>query len=437
MSSNTDFTVCNVADQTAPVKRHADAPIVQMQIDSRLMGGRVKRSGQNIPRGAVQMTGDKNSLRAKRQLGFTLVELLTVIAIIGVLVGLLLPAVQAAREAMRRTQCANNMRQIGLGLHNYHSSFGMFPHSSTSAAGSGSDCQSGLYSWLSQLLPQIEQPALYDQIDFRMGMVSQCNLNSATSHRSVWILANHPNARAAATLVPTFICPSDSLVRNEDLGSASPAPGSYAGNVGWPMKSSLPGQAPIAKHNGFLGLVNPRNPIGWHQADIRSQDITDGLSNTAAVSERLMQTLTPTQSAWGWQNYDITSATPKSLLSYCGATTGRTRDLAAWINFCDAVDDPDPVFSKPHGRAWISGWTLAANTYMHVYPPGINSRNCHLYGGEHTGENIVTASSRHAAGANTLMGDGRVTFTSSSIDRQIWWAIGSRNGGEVEQLSVP
>jgi hypothetical protein len=181
-----------------------------------------------------------------------------------------------------------------------------------------------------------------------------------------------------------------------------------------------------------MGLVNPRMEIAWHERYIRHQSFTDGLSNTTAVSERMMQTLVPAQTAWGWEYYEITPTTPEALLSYCGATTNRTRDLSRWIQFCDGVSSPDPVYSKPHGRAWISGWTLAANTYMHVYPP--NRRNCHLYGGEHTGENIVTASSRHAGGAQTVMGDGRVVFQSNSVDRVVWWSIGSRNGGEIVEI---
>jgi hypothetical protein len=282
------------------------------------------------------------------------------------------------------------------------------------------------------LLPHIEQNPLFESIDFEIGLTSECNLPSASSHRSIRIDLSHPNAAAASTAIPTFLCPSDFFIQNDVGGTARPAPGSYAANIGWPMRSSIPGQAPISEHNGFMGLANPRMEISWHEQYVRHQSFTDGLSNTTAVSERLMQTLTPTRTAWGWEYYEITPNTNEALLSYCGATTNRARDLERWIQFCDGVSTPDPVYSKPHGRAWISGWTLAANTYMHVYPP--NKRNCHLYGGEHTGENIVTASSRHLGGAQSVMGDGRVVFHSNSIDRIVWWSIGSRNGGEVVEV---
>lgn len=372
-------------------------------------------------------------IKREKQRGFTLVELLVSIAIIGVLVGLLLPAVQAAREAARRMQCGNNLKQIGLGLHNYHSSFRQFPFTSTSVQGSATVCQSGLLSWLTMILPQVEQGPLFESINFSFGLAGNCNLPSASSHRTVRIDASHPNAAAAATVVSLYICPSDSLTQNADAGTAPPAPGSYAANIGWPIGSSWPGSSNhVSQHNGFMGLNNPRTGVNWHVRDIRDRDFTDGLSNTAAVTERLMQTLTPTVTAWGWETYEIGPSTPQALLSYCGGSTNRFRDLDRWINYCSSVSVPDPTYSKPHGRAWISGWTLAANTYMHVFPPG--GRNCHLYGGENTGENIVTASSRHPGGVHTLMGDGRVVFVSNSIDREIWWAIGSRDGGEVMEL---
>lgn len=376
----------------------------------------------------------KATVPLRRQRAFTLVELLVVIAIIGVLVGLLLPAVQAAREAARRMQCANNLKQIGLGLHNYHSVFGIFPMTSTSAVGNGVGCQNGFFSWLAMILPQMEQNPVFESIDFRRGMSNHCSASGATDFTLVRINSNHPNASAAATLISTYICPSDLTSISTDAGDAPPAPGSYAANIGWPMGSFIPGtsSAGITRHNGFLGLQNQQRLVPWHIDRIASRDITDGLSNTAAVSERLIQTLVPTRTFFGTEFYVQTPSTPAGLLSYCGGAAGGSRDLGRWITYCRGVSAPDPAYSKPHGRAWISGWTLAANTYMHVFPPG--ERNCHLYGGEDTGENIVTPGSRHPGGMHTLMGDGRVVFVTESIDRNIWWAVGSRDGGEVAEL---
>ena len=366
--------------------------------------------------------------------GFTLVELLVVIAIIGVLVSLLLPAVQAARESARRMNCANNLKQIGLGLHNYHSVYKTFPFQSTSAAPGPNGCQNGFYSWMAMILPQIEQGPLYEAIDWRVGMSDRCSQSSSGAYRSVTISATHPNAGPASTIVDTYLCPSDFLTTSHDLGSAAPAPGSYAANVGWPMGASIPGVGgPIQRHNGFLALRNFKRRIAWHAETVSERDITDGLTHTAAVSERLMHTMSPTLSPFGFEYYDVGPARrSEAMLSYCGGSTGGSRTLDRWITFCEGVTLADPTYSKPHGRAWISGWTFAANTYMHVLPP--NQRNCHLYGGEPTGENLVTASSRHVGGSQTLMADGRVTFIPESVDRQVWWAMGSRDGGEITEV---
>lgn len=370
---------------------------------------------------------DQPSNRQRTDSGFTLVELLVVIAIIAILVGLLLPAVQAAREAARRIQCANNLKQLGLALHNYHDAFGVLPITTTAGAASGTGCQNGFYSWLAMILPQVEQPNLHQSIDFRVGMSDRCDGTFA----GLTVSANHPNAAAAATIVSTYLCPSDSYTITDAMGSALLAPGSYAGNVGWPLGSSIPGIGqPITRHNGFLGLANPRGRVNWHVSNVNFADIRDGLSNTAAVSERVINNVEATADPFGGTQYSSIRSLHPSMLSYCGGSAGQSRTLERWISYCGSVQLPDPNYSRPHGRGWITGWTLASNTYMHVFPP--NQRNCHLYGGEHDGMNIVTASSRHPGGNQVLMGDGRVTFVNTTIDRIVWWAVGSRDGAEAQ-----
>ncbi len=351
--------------------------------------------------------------------GFTLIELLVVITIIGVLIALLLPAVQSAREAARRLQCANNLKQIGLALHNYHTRHNVFPPNIVGAASSGS----GFYSWLALILPDMEQMNLDNSINFNVSMMDTSGQTSSSDYEGLMISSTHVNAKAAATTVATYLCPSMDFRRNEVMGTAYPAPGSYAANLGWPRGSKgISGElTPLEHHNGFMGVINP-NPNGadtWQRGSVSVADITDGLSNTAAVAERLITSAT---------NYADLGGVPESLRSYCGGS-GVELSLPKYCKYCNSVAFPDPAYSIYQGRAWISGWVLVANTYMQVMP--INHRNCHVHGGEDDGNNIVTPSSDHPGGINVLMGDGAVHFIQESIDMKTWWGLGSRNGGEA------
>ncbi len=375
------------------------------------------------------MTGNPMFTKSyRKRLGFTLVELLVVIAIIGVLVGLLLPAVQAAREAARRMQCANNLKQLGLGVLNYESAIGAFPLTTTGPSRMNPQLGSGFVSWLAMILPQIEQGSLYNSIDFNRAFADDKSFAVSGDYTELTISQSHPNARAAATAVSTFLCPSDSVEQTSTLGTARPAPGSYAGNVGWIRGSTGEdgSTSPLRIANGAMPIVNPAQPDSWQVAKIKLRDFTDGTSNTTLSAERLINNAVKVNGAFG---VSMQGALKEATTSFCAGGGTSNRAIGDWVTYCNGVSVPDPSYSLPHGKSWISGWTLAANLYMHVMP--INARNCHIYGGEDDGTNMVTASSNHVGGAQLCFVDGHVQFVSQNIDNRVWWAIGSRNGGEV------
>jgi prepilin-type N-terminal cleavage/methylation domain-containing protein/prepilin-type processing-associated H-X9-DG protein len=353
--------------------------------------------------------------------GFTLVELLVVIAIIGVLVGLLLPAVQMAREAARRMQCANNEKQIALAVLNYENAFRVLPPTYT---GNSPTRGGGFYSWLAMILPHMEQQSLFESIDFRISM-NDAYTGQDPDYLRVFIDSSNPNSTAASTRVSSFLCPSDTATVTAFISPKGTAPGSYAGNVGWIARTTGFGgsNTSLLAANGSMPFSNPRLSDSWFVPKIGMRDFIDGTSTTALSSERLINNDIPFNGPFGLQMPRGSDAT----MSYCGGG-GSSRSLDRWIPYCNGVSTPDPTYSAPHGKAWISGHTLAANLYMHVMPP--NSRNCHIYGGEDRGNNMVSASSRHPGGINVAFVDGHISFVSKSIDHRSWWAIGSRNGAE-------
>lgn len=222
------------------------------------------------------MSAKRTLLRHKpaRFQAFTLVELLVVIAIIGILVGLLLPAVQAAREAARRIQCTNNLKQIGLALHNYESAHGKFPPGFISRVtgpwpGGGNDPVPEVgpgWSFFSMILPQIEQDNLHGTIDFRLP------------------ITNPVNQMARSTSVSAYQCPSDTWndpvsVWPNSLGISNLAHTSYVGCLGGGDPANAPGYTAQYEQTPFNGMFH-RNVA------IRHADITDGTSNTIGLGER-------------------------------------------------------------------------------------------------------------------------------------------------------
>ncbi len=214
-------------------------------------------------------------MRPHRQ-GFTLIELLVVLAIIGVLIALILPAVQAAREAARRMHCANNLKQIGLALHNYHDSLGAFPPGYISRPGTDGDNTGPGWGWAAMILPQLEQPAIFNSVNFGLGIEDPSNRTARVSR------------------IGTFACPSDASFRSpftvvDDMATATTAGNpicdvagsNYVGSFGTGDPSDIPGQ------DAGEGLL-------FRNLSIRIADITDGTSQTFAVGERSHNLSRPT-----------------------------------------------------------------------------------------------------------------------------------------------
>ena len=194
--------------------------------------------------------------------GFTLVELLVVISIIGVLVGLLLPAVQQARKAARRMQCQNNLKQIGLAIQNYHGVFRRFPSGYISNVDStGNDIGPG-WGWGSAVLPQLEQVPLYNQIDFKLKIESPINSNSRLQK------------------LPSFMCPSDNSPDRWQVAMRSLSTGTFISNIC---------EAAPANYVGVFGTFEPGvdgDGVFFRNSKIGIQSLTDGTSSTLMVGER-------------------------------------------------------------------------------------------------------------------------------------------------------
>ena len=238
----------------------------------------------------------------------------------------------------------------------------------------------------------------------------------------------HPNAVAAGTEVPLFLCPSDSPSENSLLGSASPASSNYAGNIGWPsFASGFTGERALVREengdlkgrfNGIIALENPAEPVAWHgNSKSGFAQILDGASNTAMVSERLIQTFNnPSQ---------LRSGDPR--LTSQHIVPSQAEPLATIAFRILNASDPHAVESAFTGRSWSSGFTLTAPTFVHILPP--NSQLGHFSDSITEGDFLVTPSSNHTGGVNLARADGSVAFISDDIEDEVWWALGARDDG--------
>ncbi len=218
--------------------------------------------------------------------GFTLIELLVVITIIGVLAGLMLPAVQAAREAARRAQCASNLKQLALAAHNYQDAHGTFPSCLylPQAYAVGRRAWNNA-SWLVLMLPQLEQQPLHNAVNFSV-MWGSTPILPAVPPGWAPMYYGEQNATVRTTMIDAFACPSDTSQHADEIRNLLAVGTSYIGNVGsncLDPSSGFPCQAPA------LGDVTGANGIYWRQGSyVSDAQVLDGLSNTFMIGEQVM-----------------------------------------------------------------------------------------------------------------------------------------------------
>jgi prepilin-type N-terminal cleavage/methylation domain-containing protein/prepilin-type processing-associated H-X9-DG protein len=327
--------------------------------------------------------------------GFTLIELLVVIAIIAVLIALLLPAVQAAREAARRIQCVNNLKQLGLAIQNYHDVNGALPPTALNSSATVTPD----FALKARLLPFFEQTPAYNALN--MGYL----YNAA------------PNFTVRILQVNAFLCPSDTNIPNgtTTVGNMTGQPGyhSYPNNIGT-----------FARNNGVM-YDGPTYELNANFGGVVSlASITDGTSNTAIFSEFVRGR--DIAAADGiFQIYKDTkdpSSTPAPLLQL--VTDCLSVPLVSQGNALTTSDE----WQK--GADWLNQNCGKGGGYSHIMPP--NSRSCYFSDTNASKTyTMVGASSYHPGGANVAMLDGSVKFVKNSVSLPTWWAIATKAGGEV------
>jgi prepilin-type N-terminal cleavage/methylation domain-containing protein/prepilin-type processing-associated H-X9-DG protein len=362
--------------------------------------------------------GRRGVSRAQRPAaGFTLIELLVVIAIIAVLIALLLPAVQSAREAARRAQCTNNLKQIGLALHNYHQGVGSFPLGASEYKVSTNANRNNNFQWDNwschvMILPYMEQVAMYNSCNFMVGNNEGINF---------WI-----NSTVTLSRIQGYLCPSDPYA-----GQGPP----NIGNVNSSNDNSYVGSQGTTTMTPQVNSATGSTGLFFYYVSYGIQSITDGTSNTVAFSEALVGK----PNATGNDTYRGNSVmnVPAILqANFYDANQNQPAVMTA-LSACNAAFMGPAANGQNNGWRGIY-WEVGANgmTWFNtIVPP--NSKqypwgDCRDQGGGWPDEStFATASSYHPGGVNTMMADGSVRFIKDSVGMPIWWALGTKGNNEV------
>jgi prepilin-type N-terminal cleavage/methylation domain-containing protein/prepilin-type processing-associated H-X9-DG protein len=314
---------------------------------------------------------DRSARRA-----FTLIEVLVVIGIISILIGLTLPAVQSVREAARRAQCLNNLKQLSLAMVAYESSWSAFPPSATVFGVPGGGIANISPHCL--LLPYLELGNLYNSVNFRLNSLYLDNRDPG-------------NSTAMATSVSSFLCPTDGGGWGASTGCVN-----YRGNHGL---CDYCGE----QNHGTFGWARPIGPAS----------ITDGLSNTLAFSEKLIGTGQPVNynPARDWVQW---IESPPS-------------DAGGWLSLCGSLTNHQ-LARGDAGRSWLLSGGIYSLFYVSA-PPNSTVPDCGIRVA--AGSGIFAARSLHPGGVNASFVDGSARFVASTISRDVWRAMGTRDGGEM------
>ncbi|APW61845.1 DUF1559 domain-containing protein [Paludisphaera borealis] len=352
-------------------------------------------------------------MRGRLRRGFTLIELLVVIAIIAVLIALLLPAVQSAREAARRSQCVNNLKQIGLAVHNYVSQQNVLPPFAQNYTNVG-PWQAWPMGWSASLLPGLEQTNMYNATNWVWGAWEQMNYTVTKSQLNV------------------LVCPSENM----------PPPAwpntklNYMANLGGPASLGV-WSGPIAPMKHDPNGSDSGGPTNSNCASFGFESVIDGTSNTVMFSEKLV--------GGGLRTAPVTSGSNLAKRYFFNTSftvngdSGNAAQALQFVQTCKSI--PATLTANLNSGQYFGFlWNSAAcNTnennsgYNHTNTPNglsctaANTQNADLGGYM----DALTATSNHPGGVNACMTDGSVRFIKDTISIPTWWAIGTRNQGEV------